>query len=100
MHSGLFSYPEEQHVYTDNAYNYYERLVLTELAEQTQGKELDEDLLTDAACVALNQLPCRYFRHGVDMAFYLSSDEYLMMTAKVKEAVTLAIARVTKSDRR
>ena len=35
------------------------------------------------------------------MAFYLSSDEYfLMMTAKVKEAVTLRIARVTKSDRR
>ena len=25
----------------DNAYNYYERLVLTELAEQTRKRELD-----------------------------------------------------------
>lgn len=84
----------------DNAYNYYERLVLEELAEQTSEKELDEDLLIDALCVALNLLPCRYFRHGVDMAFYLSSDEYLMMQARVKEAVTRALERVTSNSAR
>ncbi len=82
----------------DNAYNYYERLVLEELARQTEEAGYSEDLLTDALCVALNQLPCRYFRHGVDMAFYLSNDEYLMMTAKVKEAVTQALSRVTGSE--
>jgi hypothetical protein len=83
----------------DNAYNYYERLVLEELAEQTAGMEHDEDFLIDACCVALNQLPCRYFRHGVDMAFYLSADEFLMMKAKVKDAVGSAISRVAKSGR-
>ncbi len=83
----------------DNAYNYYERLVLEELAEQTKNMEYNEDFLTDTFCVALNQLPCRYFRHGVDMAFYLSADEFLMMKGKVKDAVEHAIARVSKSGR-
>lgn len=83
----------------DNVYNYYERMVLEELAEQTRDQETDEDFLLDALCVALNKLPPRYFRHGVDMAFYLSNEEYLVMKARVHEAVEQAIQRVSRSER-
>ena len=83
----------------DNVFNYYEKLVLEELAKQLEGKELDEEFLTDTVCIALNHLPSRYFRHGVDMAFYLSSDEYIQMKTEVEKAVHEAIKFMEKSAR-
>ncbi|WLQ11263.1 late competence development ComFB family protein [Hahella aquimaris] len=83
----------------DNVYNYYEKLVLEELAKQMEGQEPDEDFLTDAVCVALNHLPARYFRHGVDMAFYLSSDEFLKMQEEVVSAVGKAVTYVKEGHR-
>ena len=83
----------------DNVYNYYEKLVLEELATQTEGQEVDEEYLTDAVCIALNHLPSRYFRHGVDMAFYLSSEDFLKMKDEVKESVSSALEHIEKSER-
>ncbi len=83
----------------DNVYNYYEKLVLEELAAQTENQTRDEEFLTDTACVALNHLPARYFRHGVDMAFYLSSDDFLNMKKEAESAVRGALEHMEKSDR-
>jgi hypothetical protein len=84
----------------DDVYNYYERLVLEEVAEQVKNKPMDEDLIVDVVCVALNELPCRYFRYGVDMAFYLSGDEYLAMRERTRQAVVVAIERVGSRQRK
>ena len=83
----------------DDIHNYYEKLVLEELAAQLENQQPDEDYLSDTVCVALNHLPARYFRHGVDMAFYLSSEDYSQMKAQVKKAVSDAIEYMKKSDR-
>jgi competence protein ComFB len=56
--------------------NFYEKLVLDVINHQAEMISLEEDQWADVACVSLNQLPSRYFRHSVDMAFYLSSEEY------------------------
>ncbi len=83
----------------DNISNYYEKMVLEELAQQAAARAGDEDFLMDAACLALNSLPPRYYRHGVDMAFYLPSGEYLEMRSRVKLAVAEAIAKVEADQR-
>ena len=83
----------------DNIYNYYERLVLEEVANQLGADRPAEDFVSDVVCVALNELPCRYFRHGVDMAFYLSSDDYLAMKERTRQAVAAALERVRANIR-
>ncbi|OZG70125.1 competence protein ComFB [Hahella sp. CCB-MM4] len=83
----------------DNVYNYYEKLVLEELATQLGEDQKDDDFLTDTVCVALNHLPGRYFRHGVDMAFYLTSDEYVDMKKQVTKAVKDALAYMKDPSR-
>ncbi len=49
-----------------------------------------DELLADIACVALNRLPARYIRHGVDFAFYLSDKERADTERAVAEAVSFA----------
>ncbi|WP_022947007.1 late competence development ComFB family protein [Methylohalobius crimeensis] len=84
----------------DGTSNFYEKLVLEELGEQAGFRLDDQDFLADAVCIALNALPSRYFRHGVDMAFYLPTDEYLQMKAKTREVVKDAIERVEAAPRK
>ncbi|MEH6470780.1 MAG: late competence development ComFB family protein, partial [Halopseudomonas sp.] len=69
------------------------------LAEQLKDSPQDIEDLADIACVALNHLPPRYFRHEIDMAFYLSPTEYKEMKDKVDKAVSDAIAYVEHSHR-
>ena len=72
----------------DSMHNYYESLVI-EYLTHTFAKEGDysDDHLEDVACVALNQLPARYVRHDVDMAFFLSTRERERMQQEIIEAV-------------
>ncbi|MFT5721146.1 MAG: competence protein ComFB [Motiliproteus sp.] len=79
--------------------NYYEKLVAEALADQLKGSDLDIEERADMACVALNHLPPRYFRHEIDMAFYLSPTESKEMEAKVHTVVAEAIAYVSLSHR-
>ena len=83
----------------DNVYNYFEKLVLEELASQLEGEQTDEDFLTDTVCIALNHLPARYFRHGVDMAFYLSKEDFATMKEQVAKAVREALEYMKKNPR-
>lgn len=70
--------------------NFYEKLVIDELISR-ELENGEEDLLIDIACVALNQLPARYYRYSVDMAFYLSSPELRKMKDDVAAAVDHAV---------
>lgn len=71
----------------DHVDNYYEQQVLNELNALAQGQEMEEDFLIDVLCVALNSLPPKYYRHRVDMVFYLSTEERAAMAQRVRDAV-------------
>ncbi len=77
-----------------NIHNYYEQLVFSEIS-RNQNISADDAFFEDIACVALNQLPARYVRHDIDMAFYLTSDERSKMHADVEKAVRDAIKFVS-----
>jgi len=71
----------------DDIHNYYEKLVLDEIIKQKIGDVLDVDTLADFCCTVLNQLPTRYIRFEVDMAFYLPQSERVEMEEKVRVAI-------------
>jgi len=74
-------------------YNHHEREVFNAVVEASQdypGLSINNDLLADVACVALNRLPPRYIRHQVDFSFYLTEHERLEIDTAITEAVTYA----------
>ncbi|ARN75280.1 late competence development ComFB family protein [Oceanicoccus sagamiensis] len=83
----------------DSIHNYYEGMVFEALQKKMPSRFGSNDYTADIACVALNNLPPRYIRHDVDMAFYLSPNERQEMVDKVDKAVTDAISFVDNSDK-
>ncbi|MFE8072054.1 late competence development ComFB family protein [Marinobacteraceae bacterium S3BR75-40.1] len=83
----------------DHLDNFYEQWVLEALDEARGNENWDEDFMVDVACVALNHLPPRYYRHKVDMVFYLSPEERREMQVKVRKAVEEAVVFVRKNAR-
>lgn len=75
----------------DDIHNYYEKLVTDHFTVLKLEDKYDTDFLADLTCVVLNQLPARYIRHEVDMAFYLPASERFEMESNVKEAVARAL---------
>lgn len=69
--------------------NFYERLVIDAI-EATREPEDSSDYLADVMCVALNRLPPRYYRHTIDMMFYLADEELREMKDKSLSAVKSA----------
>ncbi|GAB1259511.1 late competence development ComFB family protein [Aurantivibrio plasticivorans] len=84
----------------DSIHNYYERLVLEEIAQQSSRSIEDQDFCADVACVALNRLPPRYIRYDVDMTFFLSPVELQEIHDKVTRSVSEALEYVTSRGRR
>ena len=74
----------------DDIHNYYEKLLLDHLVELRLDDEYDGEYLADLCCIVLNQLPPKYIRYEVDMAFYLPQTERFEMVMKVREAVAKA----------
>lgn len=75
----------------DDIHNYYENLVSQHFTTLKLSEKYDEDFIADLTCVVLNQLPTRYIRHEVDMAFYLPASERFEMENNVKEAIEKAL---------
>ena len=71
----------------DDIHNYYEQLVLEHIVELGLAKKKDVNYLADLTCLALNQLPPRYIRYEVDMAFYLPNSERQQMRMNVINAI-------------
>ena len=69
--------------------NFYERLVVDAI-DATREEADTADFLTDVMCVALNRLPTRYYRHSIDMMFYLADEELKEMKEKSLAAVRQA----------
>ncbi|WP_105190829.1 late competence development ComFB family protein [Pseudoalteromonas sp. T1lg48] len=80
----------------DDVHNYYEKLVVEEIAQQQLQHHYDEDTLADLSCTVLNQLPSRYIRSDVDMLFYLSSEEAAHMRLQVQAAIQVARGLIAK----
>lgn len=76
----------------DDIHNYYEKLLLDHLVELRLDDEYDTEYLADLCCIVLNQVPPKYIRYEVDMAFYLPQTERFEMVMKVREAVAKAKA--------
>ncbi|MFN2360059.1 MAG: late competence development ComFB family protein [Marinobacter sp.] len=66
--------------------NFYEPLV-ADAIDETREKEDSQDYLTDVLCVALNRLPAKYYRHSIDMMFYLADGELETMKTQSLAAV-------------
>lgn len=72
-------------------HNYYEQLVLEKLNSMGyEERNKSVDYLADLTCLILNQLPPRYIRHEVDMAFYMSGSERQQMEMNVVQAIRSA----------
>ena len=81
--------------------NLYEKMVIEEIV-QRYGSEggMTHDQLEDLACVALNHLPSKYYRHGVDLVYYMSPEERVAMEVRVTEAVQAAFEFVARHKAR
>ncbi|MFC0116708.1 late competence development ComFB family protein [Pseudoalteromonas xiamenensis] len=80
----------------DDVHNYYEKIMLDKIVAKGLDKQYDEDVMADFCCTVLNQLPSRYIRYDVDMAFYLSQHERIQMEKRVDVAIDVAISQVAK----
>jgi len=76
---------------SDDIHNYYEKMVIDHFITLKIDEKYDDDFIADLVCVVLNQLPPRYIRHEVDMAFYLPASERFEMENNVKVAVSKAL---------
>jgi hypothetical protein len=76
---------------SDDIHNYYEKLVMQQFLSAKFNEKYDEDFIADLTCVVLNQLPTRYIRHEVDMAFYLPPSERFEMESRVKVSIAKAV---------
>jgi len=83
----------------DNIQNYYETLVIEALAKEVVDLDMDEDVLTDVLCIAINHLPPRYIRHEVDMVYYTSPVERQEAHDKAKKAVCDALEYIKGKNR-
>ncbi len=84
----------------DDINNFYEHLVVEHLSIRGLDKTREPDYIADLSCIVLNQLPPRYIRYQVDMAFYLPQHERIEMEMKVKEAIDRAIEYLDSKDMR
>ncbi|MFC3033622.1 late competence development ComFB family protein [Pseudoalteromonas fenneropenaei] len=80
----------------DDVHNYYEKIMLDKIVALKLDEKYDEDTMADFCCTVLNQLPSRYIRFDVDMAFYLSQHERIQMEQRVATAIEVAISQVAK----
>ncbi len=78
--------------------NFYERLAQDAIVA-TQEDTDTADYLVDVMCVALNRLPGRYYRHSIDMLFYLADEELKEMKATTLAAVKEARVFVSEHKR-
>ncbi len=83
----------------DDIHNYYEHLVLERISELGIDKVKSPDYLADLCCLALNQVPPRYIRYEVDMAFYLPQSERKQMEMNVEFAISKALKFLDDPER-
>ncbi|GAB3004359.1 late competence development ComFB family protein [Psychrosphaera aestuarii] len=81
-------------------HNYYEKLVIDYIAYNKLDDKYSEEFIADMCCIVLNQLPSKYIRHEVDMAFYLPQAERYEMEMQVREAIGRALEFMNSRENR
>lgn len=81
-------------------HNYYEKLVIDYITAKGLDDQYTDEFLADMCCIVLNQLPSKYIRHEVDMAFYLPQAERFEMEMNVREAIERALEFMSSRDNR
>lgn len=84
----------------DDIHNYYEHLVLEQITKRNLDKNKSPDYLADLCCLVLNQVPPRYIRYEVDMAFYLPASERQQMEMNVEHAIEKALKFLDQNEKR
>ena len=84
----------------DDIHNYYEHLVLERISVLGLAKTKSPDFLADLCCLALNQVPPRYIRYEVDMAFYLPQSERNQMEMNVEHAISKALKYLDEAEKK
>ena len=87
----------------ESARNYQETLVfdrVQEWASKYPQFAMNEDMLVDAACLALNMLKPRYIRYSIDMMFHISNAERAQEAAVLDAAVAEAFKIVAAGRRK
>ena len=79
-------------------HNFYEHLVVEHLEDNNFSRDYEKEFLADLCCLALTQLPARYIRHDIDMAFFLNADERKQMNLEVAAAIDLALNYLQSKD--
>ena len=80
----------------DDIHNFYEKLVLEEIEKRKLNERYNDDVMADFCCTVFNQLPPRYIRYDVDMAFYLTQTDRMDMEQRVELAINFAIDQIAK----
>lgn len=76
--------------------NLYEQWVIDEIMRRYgTDKAFDHGDLEDMACIALNHLPPKYYRHGVDLLYYMSPEERSTLEERIANAISSAHERVS-----
>ena len=83
----------------DDIHNYYEHLVLERISKLGLDKTKSPDYLADLCCLALNQVPPRYIRYEVDMAFYLPQSERNQMEMNVEHAISKGLKYLDETEK-
>ena len=84
----------------DDIHNYYEKLVVDYINLNKLDQIHSPEFLSDLCCIVLNQLPSKYIRHEVDMAFYLPQSERWEMEMNVREAIERALEFMSSRETR
>lgn len=82
----------------DDIHNYYEHLLAEKINALGLNDTKSPDYIADLCCLALNQVPPRYIRFDVDMAFYLPIQEREKMEQSVAQALMSAQAYLEKKE--
>ena len=89
-----------QGIAMDTIYNYYEQQITHYIdVNLADSGEYDDAQLSDIACIALNQLPPRYYRHSIDLSFYTSREEQGKINQHIEDAIHFAEQRIAKRPR-
>lgn len=83
----------------DDIHNYYEQLILERIEKLGLQLDKSEDYIADLCCLALNQVPPRYIRYEVDMAFYMPQNERQEMEMNAANAIDKAIKFLDEHNR-
>ncbi|MCU4674283.1 late competence development ComFB family protein [Catenovulum sp. 2E275] len=84
----------------DDIHNYYEKLVIDKIENMGIANSTpNPNYLADLCCLVLNQLPPRYIRYEVDMAFYLAPAERLQMEMNVTNAIETSIKFLKEQEK-